>query len=104
MCGIQNITVEQWLGGETKAPLRKPINSLENKWCSLDESSKISRSCVSRQISMSPEKTKNNDDVYKSLIKFERKVINLNKEVESLKIKVKDDMEIIELLSSKVIF
>ena len=38
----------------------------------------------------SSNREKNNDDVYKSLIKFERKVINLNKEVESLKIKVKD--------------
>ena len=67
--GIPSINVEQWLGGETKAAVRKSIISMESKWTSIDEISNIEKSSKiieNPKIGHSPVKI--NDDVFNILI------------------------------------
>jgi hypothetical protein len=52
--GVPNITFEEWIKGETKLPLRKPINLIENSWNSQTEI---------EQPSLSPSKHKHSGSV-----------------------------------------
>ena len=79
LTGVQNLTVDEWLKGECKLPLRKPINTLENKWTALDENSKINKSPLKEanpnaNLNLSPEKfnisNKNNEEVHKFPLNF----------------------------------